>query len=128
MAGIKGYERKVQRCIKEGRQLYRTAKDSRSSRARKKIMGKSEWFRTKKNKELEEEKAVTGKGSWRGEREVGRLSPPGQAVKMKTRTVLFVEHTPGGELSSRLRAVLYKNEAALGFRVKVVRPWQGSSH
>ena len=55
VAGIKGYERKVQRCVKEGRQLYRTAKESSASRSRKKITEKSEWFRIQKNKEQEEQ-------------------------------------------------------------------------
>ena len=42
VAGLKGYERKVDRCKAEGRPLYRTAKMSSASRAKRKIMGKSE--------------------------------------------------------------------------------------
>ena len=36
------------------------------------------------------------------------------------RTVLFVEHTPGGELAKRLRGTIARLEGILGFRVKIV--------
>ena len=38
----------------------------------------------------------------------------------KTRTVLFVEHTPGGELAKRLRDQLSRLEGLMGFKIKVV--------
>ena len=120
VAGIKGYERKVARCLVEGRPLYRTARQSGASRARKKILGKSEWFRTQKKSKEEEAPEVYGssgnKADYKGKR-TGSYKP-GKAVKV--RTVLFVENTPGGELARRIREVLSKNEGTLGFRIKVV--------
>ena len=39
---------------------------------------------------------------------------------MQVRSVLFVEHTPGGMLAGRLREVLSGLEHILGFKIKVV--------
>ena len=39
---------------------------------------------------------------------------------MKTRTILFVEHTPHGELSKRLRELISRLAPVLGFSIKVV--------
>ena len=54
----------------------------------------------------------------------GRTSRKGRLTKgdggIKTRTVLFVEHTPGGELSKRIRETLSRLEDMMGFRIKVV--------
>ena len=41
-------------------------------------------------------------------------------LMIKTRTVLFVEHTPGGELAKRLRDQLSRLEGLMGFKIKVV--------
>ena len=48
LAGIRGFERKIERRKKEGKPLYRTAKESGESRRRKKLVGKSSWFRDQK--------------------------------------------------------------------------------
>ena len=123
VAGIRGYERQVKRCAVEGRPLYRTAKQSSAGRFRKKVLGKSEWFRTKRKKEEEagsypelqgssKQPQAQYRGRYRGQMQAGGA--------VKTRTVLFVEHTPCGELASRLRDLLKRTEPALGFRIKVV--------
>ena len=46
--GIKGYENKRRRCLKDGRKLHRTAADSQGARSRKKLLAKSNWFRQRK--------------------------------------------------------------------------------
>merc|ERR1711942_472282 len=47
--GIKGYENKRRRRIKEGRRLRTTARESRSGRYRKKLLAKSTWFKESKD-------------------------------------------------------------------------------
>ena len=39
---------------------------------------------------------------------------------LKTRTVLFVDQTPGGELAGRLKALYLGLESTMGFKIKVV--------
>ena len=97
MAGIRGYEGKIERRKKEGKPLYRTAKESGETRRRKKLVGKTSWFRDRK-KEGNTEK-----------REKGKNKSPGGNIKgedLKTRTVIYVEFTPRG-------GTLKKNEGAL---------------
>ena len=48
LAGIKGYENKLKRCVRDKKPLNRSAKQSGASRRKKKLTGKSDWF--KKNK------------------------------------------------------------------------------
>ena len=43
--GMKGYEGKRQRTLKNGTKLHRSAEDSLGERTRKVLLGKSNWFR-----------------------------------------------------------------------------------
>ena len=94
--------------------LYRTSEESGSTRAKKKLLGKSSWFKgggggrtkpgwTRKNKGVKSE-----------HRRKGDTGP------LETKTVLFVEHTPEGTLAKRLRDQLGRMEGTMGFRIKVV--------
>ena len=49
--GLKYYEAKKARCLKENRPLYRTASDSLAGRYRKKLVAKSTWFKQKRKEE-----------------------------------------------------------------------------
>ena len=50
IAGIKGYEKLLKNSkLLGGRKLQRTAAESSKERARRKLTGKTEWFRKKKN-------------------------------------------------------------------------------
>ena len=79
------------------------------SRIREKMLAKTNLFERKNPKE--------GKGG-KLRRKEGETNPPPQ--KNRTRSVLFVEKTPEGELSIRLRELLNRLEHLLGFKLKVV--------
>ena len=107
--GIKNYEaRKKERLAKFGR-LRNTAEMSKEGRSRKKLLGKSNWFKrrsrtVKYNKEH-------GVGNNRGRVKEQR---PEQI------SVLFCDFTKDGELAGVLRELFRRLEGTLGFGVKVV--------
>ena len=87
-------------------------------------MDKSEWFK-KVGKRTEEDATSTKNvnSSWGGrvKRQKVLQSSLGTSLgTARTRTVLFVEQTPGGKLARSLREVLKRIEGILGFKVKVV--------
>ena len=112
LGGIRGFESKVKRRELEGIPLYRTSEESGENRRRKKLVGKSSWFKGRGNK--------TNIGS----KPTGRKDNPDRRGntkrELKVRTVLFVEHTPGGELAKRLRGTVARLEGILGFRIKII--------
>ena len=117
-AGLKGYEKKLEKCQKSGKDLHRSARTTEGLRYRKKLMEKSNWFKQRKG---EQEK--------NGERNGAVKSKPGDMkgyVKKEKRkenspiSVLFVPKTPGGELARRLRQAETELEALTGDKVKIV--------
>ena len=114
LSGLKGYEGKVQRRKLEMAPLYRTSEDSGKSRARKKLLGKSTWFKGNANGGKGNTNLRGGKNMKRGNNLKADTGP------LKTRTVLFVEHTPDGTLAKRLREQLERMEQTIGFKIKVV--------
>ena len=112
LSGIRGYEGKIKRRLEQGVPIYRTAEESGNSRNRKKILGKSTWLKGgKKNPR------------WNGA--TGPLSGPRKSQKLEgeeiwNRSVIFVEHTPGGELAKQIRNTLARMEDLMGFKIKVV--------
>ena len=113
LSGVRGYEGKVRRRELEMTPLYRTSEESGSSRARKKILGKSTWF--KGGKEGKKKTVLNGRN--KGLKWEHRKSDTGP---LDTKTVLFVEHTPEGTLAKMLREQLGRMEGTMGFRIKVV--------
>ena len=121
VAGIKGWRSKVERCSKNNKKLRRTAKDSQDQREKDKLLGKSNWFRETKAREQMDEDHMKVLG--RPGRSIGRRTKVkhGHEVQEKqARSVLFVEHTPGGELVTRIRELLTRLEHLIGFKIKVV--------
>ena len=110
VAGIKGYEGKLERCKLEGKKLYRTAEESGPARLRKKLAGSTEWYRRKRKEGTEVGMNMNKKK--------GRQGSNNNTIP--TRSVMFVEYTPGGKLAKELREVLSGIEHILGFRIKVV--------
>ena len=55
IAGLKGYEKKLKNSRKPGGKLLRSAKESSSGRARKKLLERSEWFKDKEKKRQRED-------------------------------------------------------------------------
>ena len=111
LSGIRGFEAKVKRREQGDIPLYRTAAESGKSRNRKKIIGKSTWF-----KKSGGGGAKTIAGGNNKKRKINSEDEGG----IKTRTVIFVEHTPGGEMAKRMREELSRIEKMMGFRTKVV--------
>ena len=85
-----------------GKPLYRTAKESAVARGRKRVLGKSEWF-GKRRRQAEPGDMVPGSGGRPGGK-AGSYKP--RAGELRMRSVLFVEHSPGGTLAVKLRDVL----------------------
>ena len=113
--GIKGYVSKMRRRQAGGRKrIHNTADESRGSRMKKKLVGKSSWYRPKQKNEDDVE---VMKSRPKGGR---RPKKPVKETSMRTRAVLFVEQTPYGELAKRVRELLQRLEPTLGFRLKVV--------
>ena len=112
--GIRGYHSKVLRCREDGRRLHRTAQESSGSRIKKKLLSKANWFRSS-SKEDNKLKVTTG-GANKNKKEQRKVTDD----SLRTRSVLFVEQTPQGELASQLRELMARLEPTLGFRIKIV--------
>ena len=139
LGGIKGYEKMVKKSKAGGRSLHRSSGESSAARTRKKLTGKSEWFRkadqTGKEADEEEDKSLD---KWRkaGKKD-GKET---EDCKLETRSVLFVEQSKGGELAKRLREVERKANKIVGYKTKIVEgvgnklkdllpnanPWKGA--
>ena len=106
VTGAKGYLTKLGRRTSKGGRLHRTAQESSGMRMKKKLLGKSNWFRDKKKVE-EENQVKAGTKAGRGTQDPADKS-------LRTRTVLFVEQTPKGALASKLREQLQHLAPTLG--------------
>ena len=109
LSGVRGYLRMVKEEEEGGRRVNRPRQDGEEERRFKKLAGKSNWFRSPAKK------AVSN-------RKLNRRRMPSKRTKVKTvDTVMFVPHTPGGELAKRLQEAedrFVKNRS--GGRVKFV--------
>lgn len=96
LCGIKGYEKMRRIANKGGRRLHRTARESSSLRAKKKLTAKSEWFR-KENQvsEDQEEKTEGCLDPWMRD---GETRPGTGDRSLQTITVLFDEQTRNGRI------------------------------
>ena len=81
LGGIRGYESKRKKCIKDNKPLYRTAKERGAGRLRKKLLENSSWFRGSKGGGTKKSTLVKG-----GK---GQKEQKGGENKMKTRLVIF---------------------------------------
>ena len=87
-------------------------------------MGKTEWYKTRRNNDQKDGtdqtlKAGSGGGT-NTQTGTGRKSRRKEQVELKTRAVLFVENTKNGELAARIKDNLRRMEHILGYRIKVV--------
>ena len=112
---MKGYVRKVKRRKAEGTRLHRTAEESAGNRNRKKLLGKSTWYRGRNKDGGDTRENGTGYGTSRGS---GQSKQCGTG--MRTRSVIFVEQTPQGELAKQMREQLGKMEHIFGYRLRLV--------
>ena len=145
IVGIRTYERKLKESrMPGGRKLHRNAGESSGIRCRKKLLGKSEWFKSRKKSEEQEEQSSEQSGTRCRPRQNVQKKLQGGVIQagtgLKTRTVLFLEQTKGGGLGKVIREVLARIEHILGYKVKVAErsgtsirnalpntnPWAGS--
>ena len=132
VSGIKGYQRKVTRCKAARTPLHRSSGQSAVSRRTKKLLAKSNWFRSAKDEaETGEKSSQPWDGQPRGASVRGKHKPtrtnnpqrdklsPSIKQELRTTTVLFVEFSKGGSLQKSMREVLDKLTPMLGFRVRV---------
>ena len=123
VGGLKGYEARLQESkTPGGRKLHRTAGESNWSRARKKLLGKSEWFRGKAKTEVETAKMGPPNSEDQPHNTGGATEgKKGQkTTEMETKTVLFCEQTRNGELARRLKEVESRMSEITGFRTRIV--------
>jgi hypothetical protein len=129
VSGITGHVRKVARCKKLGTPLHRSANQSANSRRTKKLLARSQWFRSSKEGEEEEattppatseERRVADRGA--GGKQAGSNitnKPQERSAPVRTTTVLFVEFSKEGSLQKEMRGVLDRLKPMLGFGVRV---------
>jgi hypothetical protein len=97
---------------------------------RRKLTGKSNWFKDKKKKQEQEDDynnseteghVGAGSGGRDMSEDIGATKEkPGDTREgMRTKTVLFVEQTPKGELARRMREVERRLPNMPGFKSKV---------
>ena len=115
--GIKGYENKRRRRIKEGRRLRTTAKESRSERYRKKLLAKSTWFKRKKDN-ADSNTISSGEQSRKNKKSKDDKEQVKEQIEYKS--VLFIENTEGGEFLTRMKELTRRLSSSLGFGIKVV--------
>ena len=113
LTGMKGYiTKKRVRLSNGGRRIHRTSGESSHVRRKKKMLGKTSWYKGRGEKDKCGATKTATKGGSRTKKE--------GATRVKTRAVLFVDQSPQGELAKRLREQLSGLEPTLGYRVRVV--------
>ena len=138
-----------------GRPLHQSEFQSRGARARKKLTGKTDWFKKKQKRKLEEEEdnalesmEPSKKKSKHGGTMDGRQQEPsstnsgfGGGKDLRTTSVMFVEQTPGGKLAKSLKEAEHRLTVLAGFKIKIqerggtklqqllpnTNPWSGNS-
>ena len=101
LSGIKGYEKMIRQERKVIRKVHRSAKESKKTRAAKKLTGKSEWFRKEENTDQEVDEEENAERMLNKYMMDGNNQEAGSSNKKEipTRTELFVENTKGGEIA-----------------------------
>ena len=132
ISGLKCYMRKVRNAEKVGQGVHRSASSTLEGRKRKKILAKTNWYKSKKKSEEGPATSTRGKGKQKAE----KISPGEREI----RSLLFVPRTKGGELAKRLRREEEKISEMTGYKIKIVErsggqvrrilcsknPWAGS--
>ena len=107
-AGLTGYENLLQKCKLGKAKMHRLASEGYESRRRKKLLGKSNWFKKKSQRE---------KYTFPRKPETEKKSK--QSEEIETVTVIFVSQTPNGELAKRLQKAENKIAKFTGERVRI---------
>ena len=127
-SGLLGYETLVRKVEKGDAVLHRSASEGAGARKRKKLLGKGNWFVTKK------------RSSFMDKQRKSKTKEINKEKEKDYTTVLFVSQTPKGILAKRLQKAENDISKLTGDRVKVVErggtsirrilvksnPWAGS--
>ena len=122
-AGLKGFERLLYKQEQGLGNIHRPAASNRKARNKKKLLGKSNWFRKKKDVTTEKPKRLdcaNNRGPHNKKPSTKLNQGKNDKMELKTTTVLFIEHTPNGELARRFREAEVELSRITGFKVKVV--------
>ena len=135
-SGYRGWRTRLKRREETCGSRYRSAVASLPSRARSKLTGKSEWFKTDNRKRKREtEDLISHKRMRKDPGKDQRTGEEGRIV-----SVMFVPYTAGGELARRLNEVEKNLGKQTGVRIKIAEkvgnklvdmlhqadPWQGT--
>ena len=134
-SGYAGWIRRKRKRLREGQDTYRSAAASLPSRARRKLVGKEEWFRQKKERENDEFDTYERKGKKR-KRDTNEGT---EEDEVKVVSVMFVPFSTNGELARRMKEAENELGKQMGVKIKVVEktgtrlvdllhksdPWQG---
>ena len=113
-SGAKGYVAKVARRRLGGRRrIHMTAEESASVRMKKKLLGKSSWYKDKKGGKEQNPKLKGSNGTRK------TTSQGAGSNVLKTRAVLFVDQSPMGELARRIREQVNNMGPSLGFKLLI---------
>ena len=135
VCGLLGLVRKEKRRMRQGEYFHRKASKTLVGRYKKKLTGKSSWFKTK-NKDVEEARLrmketreripEESEGEYQQTRDwEGEYSSDGQLGGGNTvgggdvKSVIFVPYTPGSKLAKLLRENEQQLEKMTGNRVKI---------
>ena len=132
VSGYKGWKNRLERRKEESGQVYRSAASSLSSRSRKKLTGKVDWYKeSRKRKRDEEDYSKSGKKI--------KIKKEENLDEVRIASVMFVPFTVGGELLRRLKEAENEMAKQTGIKIKMVEkvgvklvdilhksdPWQG---
>ena len=134
VSGITGHQRKVARYLAARTPLHRSAQQSAATKRTKKLLARSNWFRSSKEEaELGEESSLQREDQ-RGAQSHGRKrlargrvaqakrgasQKPAKTKELVTTSVQFVEFSKGGVLQKCMRDALNRLTPMMGFRVRV---------
>ena len=117
--GMKVYVAKVtRRRANNGGRIHRTAAESSKDRLRRKLIGRSSWFKGRKTGSKDMKPQGTSSARPMGTKTAKKTTP--WSKETKTRAALFVEQTPRGELASSIREQLQRMEGVMGYKLRVV--------
>ena len=130
MSGVRGFKNKIARRIREKQPFYRHAKKTLASRVKKKLLGKSSWYKGGKVKNTMDSPGdgMTRPGSpgkrrgWQGH-VLDRIEEDrrkNQQPKGQNKSVIFVPQTKHSELAKRLRENEIDMEKHTGYKIKIV--------
>ena len=109
ISGLRGYKNKVRNARSRKLPLHRSAKSSLTARYRKKMFGKTSWYKNNNKNKIQKNHKT---------RKNQKLYENNNMLEVKS--VLFVPHTPGSELAKRLRKEEERVSRVAGYRVKIV--------